>query len=255
MRAGSATLRSRLHARGAARRAAAPRARARRRASPRRGGWPGGRSARSPRSGACPGRAPPPRADRAGRVHPGLERNGGCGASAPGVGWAATPVPPGRCVPLTGDAQVLAPRGRTGADEGDPWRIREPEDAVDRPGARCRGRRRPGLPGRASSPPCERETGWDPRQAAIIVGTSAGSVTGAALRVGVPATDLAASLYGVPTSRRGGAILRRILPADAEPLPTPSVGSLLSPLEPAVPRAHHPDRPPPPGLPARGGGR
>jgi predicted acylesterase/phospholipase RssA len=62
----------------------------------------------------------------------------------------------------------------------------------------------------------QRETGWDPRQAAIIVGTSAGSVTGAALRVGVPATDLAASLYGVPTSREGGAILRRILP------PTPS---------------------------------
>jgi NTE family protein len=75
----------------------------------------------------------------------------------------------------------------------------------------------------------QRETGWDPRQATIIVGTSAGSVTGAALRVGVPATDLAASLYGVPTSRRGGAILRRILPPDAEPLPTPSFGSLFRP--------------------------
>ncbi len=75
----------------------------------------------------------------------------------------------------------------------------------------------------------QREIGWDPRDASIIVGTSAGSVTGAALRVGVPATDLAASLYGMPTSRRGGAILRRILPADAEPLPTPSVLSLLRP--------------------------
>jgi NTE family protein len=75
----------------------------------------------------------------------------------------------------------------------------------------------------------QRETGWDPRQAAVVVGTSAGSVTGAALRVGVPATDLAASLYGVPTSRRGGAVLRRILPSDPEPLPTPSVGSLLRP--------------------------
>jgi NTE family protein len=73
----------------------------------------------------------------------------------------------------------------------------------------------------------EREIGWDPRNASVIVGTSAGSVTGAALRVGVPATDLAASLYGVPTSRRGGAILRRILPADAGPLPSPSFGSLL----------------------------
>src|SRR6516162_6115815 len=50
----------------------------------------------------------------------------------------------------------------------------------------------------------ERETSWDPHRAAVIVGTSAGSVTGAALRAGVPATDLAASLYGVRTSRRRG---------------------------------------------------
>lgn len=75
----------------------------------------------------------------------------------------------------------------------------------------------------------QRETNWDPRSAAVIVGTSAGSVTGAALRVGVPATDLAASLYGAPTSRRGGALLRRILPADSGPLPAPSVISLLRP--------------------------
>jgi NTE family protein len=73
----------------------------------------------------------------------------------------------------------------------------------------------------------QREAGWDPRAATVIVGTSAGSVTGAALRVGVPATDLAASLYGVPTSRRGGAILRRILPADSGPLPSPNLTALL----------------------------
>jgi len=75
----------------------------------------------------------------------------------------------------------------------------------------------------------EREAGWDARDASVIVGTSAGSVTGAALRVGVRATDLAASLYGVATSRRGGAILRRILPPDAGPLPTPSVRAVLRP--------------------------
>jgi NTE family protein len=75
----------------------------------------------------------------------------------------------------------------------------------------------------------QRETAWDPRDAVVVVGTSAGSVTGAALRVGVPATDLAASLYGVSPSRRGAAILRRILPSDVEPLPTPSVGSFLRP--------------------------
>src|SRR3984957_12608349 len=74
-----------------------------------------------------------------------------------------------------------------------------------------------------------RETGWDPRQASVIVGTSAGSVTGAALRIRVRAPDLAASLYGVPTSRRGGVILRRILPSDGEPLPTPSLSSLFRP--------------------------
>ena len=75
----------------------------------------------------------------------------------------------------------------------------------------------------------ERETGWDPHRAAVIVGTSAGSVTGAALRAGVPATDLAASLYGVRTSRRGGVILRQILPADSAPLPTPPLAAWLRP--------------------------
>jgi NTE family protein len=75
----------------------------------------------------------------------------------------------------------------------------------------------------------QREAGWDPRDADFIVGTSAGSVTGAALRVGVPATDLAATTYGVPTSRRGGALLERILPQDAGPLPTPTLSSILRP--------------------------
>ncbi len=74
----------------------------------------------------------------------------------------------------------------------------------------------------------EREAHWDAREADIIVGTSAGSVTGAALRVGVPATDLAASTYGTPMSPQGGALLKRILPHE-NPLPVPSVMSLLRP--------------------------
>jgi len=74
----------------------------------------------------------------------------------------------------------------------------------------------------------EREAFWDPRDADIIVGTSAGSVTGAAIRVGVPASDLAASTYGVPTSSKGGALLKQIIPDDS-PLPVPSVTSLLRP--------------------------
>src|SRR3954451_10366202 len=36
------------------------------------------------------------------------------------------------------------------------------------------------------------ELGWDPRDADLIVGTSAGSFSGALLRLGVPAADLAA---------------------------------------------------------------
>jgi NTE family protein len=80
----------------------------------------------------------------------------------------------------------------------------------------------------------EREALWDPRDADIIVGTSAGSVTGAALRVGVPATDLAASTYGVPMSRKGGALLRRILP-DESPLPVPSMSSLFRRWNPPSP--------------------
>jgi NTE family protein len=80
----------------------------------------------------------------------------------------------------------------------------------------------------------EREAGWDPRRADLIVGTSAGSVTGAVLRVGVPASDLAALAVGRPLSRRGGAVLERILP-DADALPVPSVTSLLRMWRPPTP--------------------
>lgn len=40
----------------------------------------------------------------------------------------------------------------------------------------------------------EHDLGWDPRSADVIVGTSAGSLVGALLRVGIPASDLAAHL-------------------------------------------------------------
>jgi NTE family protein len=42
------------------------------------------------------------------------------------------------------------------------------------------------------------DLGWDPRTAEIIVGSSAGSVTGALLRLGVPADDLAAFTVEAP---------------------------------------------------------
>src|SRR6478672_1884140 len=44
----------------------------------------------------------------------------------------------------------------------------------------------------------EHDLGWDARNADVILGTSAGSLVGALLRLGVPATDLAALTVGAP---------------------------------------------------------
>lgn len=49
----------------------------------------------------------------------------------------------------------------------------------------------------------EEVTGWDPRQAEILVGTSAGSLTAAMLRAGVPAADLARISEGQSLSEEG----------------------------------------------------
>ncbi|HVF31956.1 MAG TPA: patatin-like phospholipase family protein [Acidimicrobiales bacterium] len=47
------------------------------------------------------------------------------------------------------------------------------------------------------------EVGWDARRAEVIVGTSAGSMTGAVLRAGLPSSDLAARAEGRPLSAEG----------------------------------------------------
>lgn len=49
----------------------------------------------------------------------------------------------------------------------------------------------------------EHDYGWDPRTAEIIVGTSAGSITGSLLRRGVPASDLAAWTVRAPLTDEG----------------------------------------------------
>ena len=49
----------------------------------------------------------------------------------------------------------------------------------------------------------EAVTGWDPRRAEIVVGTSAGSITGAALRAGLCTSDLLARAEGRPLSPEG----------------------------------------------------
>lgn len=48
----------------------------------------------------------------------------------------------------------------------------------------------------ASLAAIEHDLGWDPRTADVIVGTSAGSVAGALLRRGIPASDLSAMTVG-----------------------------------------------------------
>jgi NTE family protein len=52
-------------------------------------------------------------------------------------------------------------------------------------------------------------TGWDPRDAEVIVGTSAGSVVGALLRAGFSPRDLAARSTGDPVSPEGAELAAR----------------------------------------------
>ncbi len=49
----------------------------------------------------------------------------------------------------------------------------------------------------------EEATGWDPRSAELLVGTSAGSITAAMVRAGVPAADLVRISEGEPLSEEG----------------------------------------------------
>ena len=49
----------------------------------------------------------------------------------------------------------------------------------------------------------EHDYGWDPRTADVIVGTSAGAITGSLLRVGIPASELAAWTVRAPLSTEG----------------------------------------------------
>jgi NTE family protein len=60
-------------------------------------------------------------------------------------------------------------------------------------------------------------TGWDPRRASIIVGTSAGSVTGATIRAGLSADDALARASGRPLSPAG----RRLLASAGGPASPP----------------------------------
>lgn len=56
----------------------------------------------------------------------------------------------------------------------------------------------------------EHDLGWDPRTADLIVGSSAGSVTGTLLKLGVPAADLAAYAVESPLSLEAAPVLDRV---------------------------------------------
>ena len=75
----------------------------------------------------------------------------------------------------------------------------------------------------------EREHGWDPRSATVIVGSSAGSVTATLLRLDVPASDLAAPAFGWPMSTEGDRVMRTIMPDSGDPLPQPTTRDLFRP--------------------------
>ena len=54
-------------------------------------------------------------------------------------------------------------------------------------------------------------TGWDARRAELILGTSAGAITGLCLRAGVPPADLYAHRRGETVSDEGQAIIDRVV--------------------------------------------
>jgi len=75
------------------------------------------------------------------------------------------------------------------------------------------------------------EVGWDPRSADLIVGTSAGSITGTLLRLGVPASDLAALATRSPLSLEGASLVERIQP-NSDDLPSPPPSDWFRPWRP-----------------------
>jgi NTE family protein len=60
-------------------------------------------------------------------------------------------------------------------------------------------------------------TGWDPRNAAVVVGTSAGSIAGASLRAGLPAEDMLARAEDRPLSTEGQRVMAKVGPVRQPP--------------------------------------
>jgi NTE family protein len=77
----------------------------------------------------------------------------------------------------------------------------------------------------------EHDLGWDPRTADFIVGSSAGSLTGSLLRLGVPASDLASYLVESPLSAEGAGVLEALAGDEAD-LPGFPLRDVLRPWRP-----------------------
>lgn len=75
----------------------------------------------------------------------------------------------------------------------------------------------------------QESTGWDPRIAAVLVGTSAGSIAATSLRAGLAAGDLLARAEDRRLSREGTALMARVGPLR----PPPRLNSAPRPRRPA----------------------
>lgn len=70
-------------------------------------------------------------------------------------------------------------------------------------------------------------TGWDPRRAAVVVGTSAGSIAGAALRAGLSTSDMLARAEDRPLSAAGARLMHGVdAPQSMSPLRPSREGNL-----------------------------
>ena len=63
----------------------------------------------------------------------------------------------------------------------------------------------------------EHDLGWDPRGADVVVGTSAGALVGALLRVGLRSSDLAALAVGAPVHHADRSLVQRLIERPAFP--------------------------------------
>jgi NTE family protein len=73
----------------------------------------------------------------------------------------------------------------------------------------------------------EHDLGWDARTADVIVGSSAGSVTGTLLRLGIPASDLAAWAVEAPLSMESAPLMEQLNGDEMDEFPPMVVRDML----------------------------